>query len=118
MTTLVEINRNNKIDHRASEFVNFARWFMIARGDGGIAASMALKAGHRGPFIGMLEKAASDPQSISADSALSQIQIANAFLASIASQSLFDAMLPSMINVPLRTKVVSVSAVLSAGPVA
>ena len=39
--------------------------------------------------------------------------LANAFLASLASQTAFDAMLPSMMQLPLRTRVVSTTATIT-----
>jgi Phage capsid family len=61
-------------------------------------------------------KAATDVGSISGwGSPLANFELlSNSFLASLAPISLFDALLPSMLQLPLRTKVTAVSTVLSA----
>jgi HK97 family phage major capsid protein len=95
---------------RVREFVEVVRFHMLG-GNPVRAADLAIQA--RAPE--RVVKAAQDPMTLSSlGTTLAPFQIlANAFLASLASQTAFDAMLPSMLQLPLRTRVVSTTATIT-----
>jgi len=128
-TTLVEqtarVARDVESKANIREFVALCKYIMLSRGITTKAAELAREAGPRaGPHVvNILEntlevstkqlraKAATDVGSISGwGSPLANFELlSSSFLGSLTPISLFDAMLPSMINLPLRTKVTAVS---------
>lgn len=106
-----------EMSNRANDFVGVAKMFAAARGDPMLAAKMA-EARQAGPLVVSTLKAAVSPGTISDPTWAAPLSpyggsIA-AFLGSLRSVGAFDAMLPSMRQVPLRARV----AVVTAGAVA
>ena len=108
---------------RVREFVQTVAFSMLG-GSGGRAVQLAQQARAPARVIAALEetivpRAAVDPLSIgSLGTVLSPFQIlTNAFLSSL-SNSAFDAMLPSMKQVPLRTRVISATSMISGASLA
>lgn len=118
---------------QAKEFVSLAKFMMIGKGTSG-AARMAKAAGAKaGPRVtGLLEaagggelsrdylKAAVNVGSIGGwGSPLAVFEnMATAFLGSLVGVSVFDTLWPFMVQAPLRTSVLAVSATISGGPIA
>jgi len=103
---LGEVNTNIETRQRAREFVAMARFLMAARGNRTEAHQLAV-AGRAPDRV----KAAVAAQSISGSGApLAEYQqLSTGFLESLRSAGAFDAMLTSMVPVPLRTRVVVVT---------
>lgn len=134
--TLGAINRQVELKMEVREFAAMCKALMLARGDikraGKTARELGPYVGPRATYVlenspgevshqGLRQKAAVDPGSqlsSSWGSPLSAFEgLATAFLSSLSSVSLFDALLPSMLAVPLRTSVKIVTAAISGNTV-
>jgi HK97 family phage major capsid protein len=105
---------------RATEFIHAARIDMVCP-RGVSKAEFAKREGATPRVIEFLEaKAAVDIGTTGGTwgDSLALSNLANAFLASIAPASIWDAMFPSMLQAPLNTSIVSASASLSGGTIA
>src|SRR5262249_36148136 len=129
---LGQINRQTEAKQQTREFAALCKFLMLARGDTKRAAKMAREAGpYAGPRAtlmleislaevshrGLRQKAAVDPGATLSStwgSPLSVFEsVSTAFLTSLAATSLFDAMWPSMLQLPLRTHVASTTTAIT-----
>jgi hypothetical protein len=120
MTIAQQIGRvsvNLETSGRAAEFVQGVKFLMIGRRGGAERLAEEAKATSR---VVQFVEAAQSAGSISGSwgSSLALESLAAAFLSSLTGVSAFDALWPNMLQVPLRTSVVAVSANLSAGSTA
>lgn len=114
--SLREINRivssSTEVATRGAEFVLLARCLARAKGDLLQAARFAEARGASN-VSAILEKAAVSPGTISSPSFAGELSpygaIAAAFASSLRHSGAFDAMLPAMLPVPLRARVIVVS---------
>jgi HK97 family phage major capsid protein len=104
---------------RNREFVLACRYGMLARGDPNHAEWLARK-DHAPERVVSVVKAVVDPLSVSGvGSVLAPFQsLAQGFLASLASSSAFDSMLPFMPVFPLRTRIFSTTTIITGTTVA
>jgi HK97 family phage major capsid protein len=115
---LGSISANIEAVGRVAEFVQATKFLMLSRIDD--AAAMAQRARASDRVVEFI-KSAQSTGSMGAGtwgSELAVAPLATAFLASLSGISVFDTLWPSMVQVPLRTKVVAVSTTLTAGPIA
>jgi HK97 family phage major capsid protein len=118
MATLAEkigrVSANLERATHVAEFIEVARFIALGRG----AEQMAIRASASSRVVEAI-KAATDAGTTGgwgAPLALFAL-LANAFISSLSRTSAFDAMLPSMIQLPLRTQVAAASATLTGGPI-
>jgi HK97 family phage major capsid protein len=114
---IAEVSANIETAARMNEFIQATKFLMIGRRAGAERLAEEAKAPLR---VIQFVKAAQSAGSISGSwgSSLALQSLATAFLSSLTGVSAFDALWPNMLQVPLRTSVVAVSAILSAGSIA
>jgi HK97 family phage major capsid protein len=111
------VSSNLEVSTRAGEFVELARQLVLARGDLVQAAQTALNDRHQN--IAAVLKSAVAAGTLSNYSAIAQLPaIATAFLDSLRNVGAFDSMLPSMVRMPLRTRVAISSVAITGTTVA
>jgi HK97 family phage major capsid protein len=120
---IADLQEARELDGARRDFARLCRYFLLSRTGSGVAARMAVD--DRAPervvdAINSVNKAAVDPMSIaSVGGVLSPFQmLAGAFLNSLASFSAFDAMLASMMKLPLRSRIVAVTSTITGASLA
>jgi HK97 family phage major capsid protein len=115
---LGSISANIEATGRVSEFVQACKFLMLGRVDD--AATMAQRARASDRVVEFIKSAQSAGQMGAGTwgSELVIAPLANAFLASLSGISAFDTLWPNMVQVPLRTKILSVSSTLTIGAIA
>src|SRR5262245_34118050 len=119
MTIAQQIGRlNTSIEHgtRVEEFVGAVRHWMVAYRHNNVGPRAAREAGLSERQVDFLAKAVTTPSSTSDSAAIAPHPLAASFLASLVGTGVFETMLGSMMQLPLRTTIVAVTAIVSGAP--
>jgi hypothetical protein len=116
---ITKVSASTESSHRAAEFVQAAKVLMLAHMQGGPPVEIAERR-RLSPRVIDFVRSAQTAGSMSGTwgEQLAIRNLANGFLGSLSSISVFDLLWPNFLQVPLRTSILSVSATLTATPIA